>query len=288
LVVQDQPQNCQTSNQITALSSSGFMNPTYPQSRTAQVVSPAVTLASFETNTTGYVQNSVHEFEDKVEEFCQRITKDTRTIQPTASNVGLLLPPMSSNASISSPSFPLRVTPLLHSFDDLEESDMYTNNFYRRPLDTMQDQQPCKRTRYEDGVPQNMPQYSIRPMQPEIGNLSALLTEPAPNVLINQKFNDSPQTVSPLPKLQAHRKGKSKKDVSPTENGTQNNSATDEGGRKKHFLNQESVSVLKAWFYDNLDHPYPTSDQKEQLSKQTGLTYLQVSNWFTNSRKYVT
>jgi hypothetical protein len=57
--------------------------------------------------------------------------------------------------------------------------------------------------------------------------------------------------------------------------------------KQKHFLPQTSVQHLKEWFYDHLDHPYPTSDQKENLSKLSGLTYLQVSNWFTNTRKRV-
>jgi hypothetical protein len=67
--------------------------------------------------------------------------------------------------------------------------------------------------------------------------------------------------------------------------------------KQKHFLPQTSVQHLKEWFYDHLDQyfifslisfsPYPTSDQKENLSKLSGLTYLQVSNWFTNTRKRV-
>jgi len=57
--------------------------------------------------------------------------------------------------------------------------------------------------------------------------------------------------------------------------------------KQKHFLSQNSVQLLKEWFYEHLDHPYPSADQKESLSKSTGLTYLQVSNWFTNTRKRI-
>lgn len=59
------------------------------------------------------------------------------------------------------------------------------------------------------------------------------------------------------------------------------------GKKQKHFLPQHAVQYLKEWFYEHLDHPYPSADQKDSLSKRTGLTYLQVSNWFTNTRKRV-
>jgi hypothetical protein len=62
---------------------------------------------------------------------------------------------------------------------------------------------------------------------------------------------------------------------------------SEESKKQKHFLSSNSVQLLKEWFYDHLDHPYPSADQKEDLSKRTGLTYLQVSNWFTNTRKRV-
>ncbi|KAL0489879.1 hypothetical protein AKO1_006023 [Acrasis kona] len=55
--------------------------------------------------------------------------------------------------------------------------------------------------------------------------------------------------------------------------------------RNTHFLSSDAVNILREWFQDNIEHPYPTSSDKEELSRKTGLTYLQVSNWFTNSRK---
>ncbi len=57
--------------------------------------------------------------------------------------------------------------------------------------------------------------------------------------------------------------------------------------KQKHFLPQTSVQKLKAWFFEHLDHPYPSAEEKETLARETGLTYLQVSNWFTNTRKRV-
>lgn len=33
------------------------------------------------------------------------------------------------------------------------------------------------------------------------------------------------------------------------------------------------------FFKLNLQHPYPSEDQKKQLAQDTGLTILQVNNW---------
>ena len=45
------------------------------------------------------------------------------------------------------------------------------------------------------------------------------------------------------------------------------------------------VKLLKRWFEDHLDNPYPTYAEKSLLSKESGLTKKQIKNWFTNSRK---
>lgn len=42
---------------------------------------------------------------------------------------------------------------------------------------------------------------------------------------------------------------------------------------------------LRNWFAANLDNPYPTEDEKTDLASETGMTRLQVNNWFTNARR---
>ncbi|XP_030076696.1 homeobox protein PKNOX2 isoform X5 [Microcaecilia unicolor] len=37
----------------------------------------------------------------------------------------------------------------------------------------------------------------------------------------------------------------------------------------------------------NMQHPYPTEDEKRQIAAQTNLTLLQVNNWFINARRRI-
>ncbi|KAF0977153.1 hypothetical protein FDP41_003806 [Naegleria fowleri] len=55
--------------------------------------------------------------------------------------------------------------------------------------------------------------------------------------------------------------------------------------QRKHFLPTNATEVLKDWFLEHIQHPYPSGQEKQALSQQTGLSYVQVSNWFTNTRK---
>lgn len=57
------------------------------------------------------------------------------------------------------------------------------------------------------------------------------------------------------------------------------------GVHEKTKLPKKATDILKTWFLNNIDHPYPTVETKEMLCKATGLNKKQVQNWFTNSRK---
>ncbi|KAI9150049.1 Homeobox protein homothorax [Paramyrothecium foliicola] len=43
--------------------------------------------------------------------------------------------------------------------------------------------------------------------------------------------------------------------------------------------------ALKNWFVGHLDHPYPTTDEKQTLAEESGLSLKQVENWFANNRR---
>ncbi|XP_057958361.1 homeobox protein ATH1 [Malania oleifera] len=54
--------------------------------------------------------------------------------------------------------------------------------------------------------------------------------------------------------------------------------------RPQRGLPEKSVSVLRAWMFQNFLHPYPKDAEKHILAVKSGLTRSQVSNWFINAR----
>ncbi|KAI9825687.1 MAG: hypothetical protein M1832_001031 [Thelocarpon impressellum] len=50
-------------------------------------------------------------------------------------------------------------------------------------------------------------------------------------------------------------------------------------------FSREAVKVLKSWLDSHAHHPYPTDQEKGDLSDQTGLRRSQVSNWLANARR---
>lgn len=54
--------------------------------------------------------------------------------------------------------------------------------------------------------------------------------------------------------------------------------------RPQRGLPENSVTILRAWLFEHFLHPYPSDSEKLVLSRQTGLTRSQVSNWFINAR----
>uniref|UniRef100_A0A914XTP4 Homeobox domain-containing protein n=1 Tax=Panagrolaimus superbus TaxID=310955 RepID=A0A914XTP4_9BILA len=53
----------------------------------------------------------------------------------------------------------------------------------------------------------------------------------------------------------------------------------------KVHVNRESSKPLQEWMNQHITDPYPTHRDVQQLSKQTGFTFKQIRNWFTNSRR---
>jgi hypothetical protein len=58
----------------------------------------------------------------------------------------------------------------------------------------------------------------------------------------------------------------------------------DERKEPKHFL-RKGARVLREWFYQNQEYPYPTEAQKNQLSLETGFSQNRISTWFANARR---
>ncbi|KAL2459097.1 BEL1-like homeodomain protein 4 [Forsythia ovata] len=57
-----------------------------------------------------------------------------------------------------------------------------------------------------------------------------------------------------------------------------------EAWRPQRGLPDRSVNILRAWLFEHFLHPYPSEADKLLLSRQTGLSKNQVSNWFINAR----
>ncbi|KAK4880433.1 hypothetical protein RN001_008579 [Aquatica leii] len=53
----------------------------------------------------------------------------------------------------------------------------------------------------------------------------------------------------------------------------------------KRLFTPEIKKFLKDWLVRRRDNPYPNRDEKKTLAIQTGLTYIQVCNWFANWRR---
>lgn len=53
----------------------------------------------------------------------------------------------------------------------------------------------------------------------------------------------------------------------------------------KRLFTPEIKRFLKDWLVRRRDNPYPNRDEKKSLAIQTGLTYIQVCNWFANWRR---
>ncbi|CAG9771202.1 unnamed protein product [Ceutorhynchus assimilis] len=53
----------------------------------------------------------------------------------------------------------------------------------------------------------------------------------------------------------------------------------------KRLFTPEIKKFLKDWLVRRRENPYPNRDEKKILAVQTGLTYIQVCNWFANWRR---
>ena len=57
--------------------------------------------------------------------------------------------------------------------------------------------------------------------------------------------------------------------------------------KKRGIFPKVATNILRAWLFQHLTHPYPSEDQKKQLAQDTGLSILQVNNWFINARRRI-
>lgn len=50
------------------------------------------------------------------------------------------------------------------------------------------------------------------------------------------------------------------------------------GKRRRGNLPKPVTDILRAWFHEHLDHPYPSEEDKQMFMTRTGLSISQVSS----------
>lgn len=48
---------------------------------------------------------------------------------------------------------------------------------------------------------------------------------------------------------------------------------------------RKGARVLREWYYQNQEYPYPSEDEKSHLSQETGFSRKRISTWFANARR---
>lgn len=63
------------------------------------------------------------------------------------------------------------------------------------------------------------------------------------------------------------------------------NVETSEAQKESKRFVRTGARILREWFYQNQEYPYPTASQKTQLSQETGFSQKRISTWFANARR---
>jgi len=67
-----------------------------------------------------------------------------------------------------------------------------------------------------------------------------------------------------------------------TSSSTNNNNSNNNNRRTN--LTEYQKNILREWFIQHIDHPYPTEYEREMLAQQILTTNERVANWFINAR----
>ena len=57
--------------------------------------------------------------------------------------------------------------------------------------------------------------------------------------------------------------------------------------RRRGNLPMKATTHLRTWLFSHRDKPYPSEDEKMELVNATGLTLVQINNWFSNARRRI-
>ena len=57
--------------------------------------------------------------------------------------------------------------------------------------------------------------------------------------------------------------------------------------KRRGNLPIQATTHLRAWLFSHRDKPYPSEEEKSELVDLTGLTLVQINNWFSNARRRI-
>jgi len=58
-----------------------------------------------------------------------------------------------------------------------------------------------------------------------------------------------------------------------------------DGEKKAARFSKPQIRILRSWFENHTEHPYPTEEERSQLEKETGLKQGQIMTWLANTRR---
>ena len=53
---------------------------------------------------------------------------------------------------------------------------------------------------------------------------------------------------------------------------------------RRFALTSDSKRVLKKWFEEHIEHPYPTQREKDLLARQANLSLKQINDWCASTQ----
>ena len=95
---------------------------------------------------------------------------------------------------------------------------------------------------------------------------------------VTERAEERPGVDSQIQKL-----GNSPHDDEPR--GVQSASGSHNNINNKKQFSRKGAKMLRDWFHQHQEWPYPTHEQKTELARESGFTRKQVSDWFTNARR---
>ncbi|PGH06781.1 hypothetical protein GX51_02222 [Blastomyces parvus] len=145
---------------------------------------------------------------------------------------------------------------------------------------------------YQTTPSQNTPSFDSRPLGSHLTGCQPLhVISPNP-ILPSQPLRLNHPYESPRYASYPHS-FRHEPDYSPISTGslrdrsfvTQAEPVDSKNKKRRGNLPKSVTDVLRAWFHEHLDHPYPSEEDKQMFISRTGLTISQISNWFINARR---